>query len=193
MGFGSFSGLSSVFASGIDHDRTEQFEKLRNGFEGFASDAIGVIDSGDLPRLRELIKLGLSYGYGLMGSTTNPNLDDFFDMLADALTSDKMMESNFFKNLRDFFESIVTGSSSVTENIQVNDLIEPIIGALIDHWIQKYNKPVITTTFTETLSRLSEQGHFPYPNANRASNVLAKLVEYSEYLERNKSENNGIG
>jgi acyl-CoA synthetase (NDP forming) len=35
-------------------------------------------------------------------------------------------------------------------------------------------------------SRLSEEGHFPYPNVERASTVLAKLVEYSEYLEKEK-------
>jgi acetyl-CoA synthetase (ADP-forming) len=185
MGFGSFSGLASVFASGIEQSRTKQFEQLRKSFEGFANDAIDTIDSGDFKKIRDLIKLGLSYGYGLLGSITTTDLDDFFNMLADALTSDKMMESNFFKNVRSFFESMATGNFSTTKGLQINDLIEPIIGALIDYWIQKYNKPVITTTFTETLSRLSEEGHFPYPNAKRASNVLAKLVEYSEYLERN--------
>ncbi|MBW2181614.1 MAG: CoA-binding protein [Deltaproteobacteria bacterium] len=182
MGFGSFSGLSSVFASGIDSNRAKQFEKLIKDFEGFARNAISVIDSGDLPGIRELIKSGLSYGYGLMASSTTSDLEGFFDMLAEALTSDKMMKSNFIRNLRNFFESMAQGSFNDAVGQQIIELIEPIIGALIDHWIQKYNKPVITTTFTETLSRISEEGHFPYPNAKRASNVLAKLVEYSEYL-----------
>lgn len=192
MGFGSFSGLSSVFASGIDSNRAKQFEKLIKDFEGFARNAISVIDSGDLPGIRELIKSGLSYGYGLMASSTTSDLEGFFDMLAEALTSDKMMKSNFIRNLRNFFESMAQGSFNDAVGQQIIELIEPIIGALIDHWIQKYNKPVITTTFTETLSRISEEGHFPYPNAKRASNVLAKLVEYSEYLERINTDDNDI-
>ncbi len=36
-------------------------------------------------------------------------------------------------------------------------------------------------------TRISEGGYFPYPNSDRASNVIANLAEYREYLERGES------
>jgi acyl-CoA synthetase (NDP forming) len=66
---------------------------------------------------------------------------------------------------------------------EIAKLMEPMLGALIEHWITKYGKPVLTTTFTEEASRMSESGHFPFPNAERAASALHHLIEYRERLE----------
>ena len=49
-------------------------------------------------------------------------------------------------------------------------------------WIKKYEKPVLTTTFTNEIPRLEEGIHHAYPSPFRAARVLAKLVEYKSYL-----------
>ena len=97
------------------------------------------------------------------------------------------MESTFYKNLRDTVRGPCRRECEEMKPGSILQLMEPIIGALISSWIEKYDKPVITTTFTEVTSHLSEEGHFPYPNAERASTVLAKLVEYGEYLSKEGS------
>jgi hypothetical protein len=52
---------------------------------------------------------------------------------------------------------------------------------LIRYLVETYKKPIITTTFTEGGARL-RGGQYAYPSGQRAAKVLAKLVEYQEYL-----------
>lgn len=61
--------------------------------------------------------------------------------------------------------------------------IDSFLGGLIRYWVRSYGKPLISTTFTEGVSHLRGR-HFAYPSGERAARVLIKLVEYSEYLER---------
>jgi hypothetical protein len=64
--------------------------------------------------------------------------------------------------------------------------IDSVLGIIVFHWIKTYKKPVITTTFSEATTRLMtlERGsYFAYPSPERAAKVLAKLVEYKEYLD----------
>lgn len=182
MGFGSFSGLSSTFAGGMDKSRYKMLGGKLEGLTDMARAAIQILDDKDPLQIKEIIKTGLSMTFQSIMSTSEANLMDFTEILAGALTTDKMLESSFYGNLRTLFAALADGNLEDMKIESILQLMEPIIGALINNWIEKYEKPVITTTFTEVASRLSEEGHFPYPNAERASTVLAKLVEYGEYL-----------
>jgi hypothetical protein len=54
---------------------------------------------------------------------------------------------------------------------------------MVSQWIESYDKPVITTTFTEEQVKLVGD-HYDYTSGNRAAKVLVKLTEYYEYLKR---------
>jgi len=153
------------------------------GLEQMASSFVQMLDSGDRSRLREIIKMGLSVMFGPVTASQPGELEEFVATVSEALTTEKMLKSSFFTGLRELFGSLAEGNLDGVKMANIMGLLEPMLSALIDHWIQKYDKPVITTTFTEENSRMSEGGHFAYSNAERAANVLAKLVEYREYLE----------
>ncbi len=185
MGFGSFSGISAMLATGGDEigGSLEKLKMQMKGFDEMARSFIDILDSGEPEKIKQIIKTGLGMMFGSVMATKTSELDEFMDTVSDALTTEKMMKSSFFRGLRELFSSVVSGNMNGAKMANIMSMIEPMLDALIDYWIQKYDKPVITTTFTEETSRMGEGGIFPYPNADRASNVLAKLVEYREYLD----------
>ena len=62
---------------------------------------------------------------------------------------------------------------------------QALMEGLLLTWIETYKKPLITTTFME-MNTVSEVGYHSYPTPERAALVLTKLMEYREYLDRNK-------
>jgi len=186
MGFGSFSGISSVLASagGEDNPRMKTIKRSMEGLGDMARSSLAVLDSGDREGIKNLVKVSLSMIFGAVMVGDSRELDEFLDTLSDALTSGKTMEGGFMQGLRRFFKAIAEGDLDNTELAAVLELTEPMLDALISHWIEKHQKPVIITTFTEESLRISPSGHYPYSNADRAANVLAKLVEYREYLDK---------
>jgi len=193
MGFGSFSGISAMLASAGD-ELSRSFENLKeemDGLEETASSFANMLDSGDRAQIKEIIKTGLIVMFGSVTAGKASELEEFVNTLSEAIISEKMMQGSFFKGLKELFESLAKGDIDGTKMADIMELMEPMLGALIDHWIRKYDKPVITTTFTEETSRISEGGHFSYPNAERAASVLARLVEYREYLANEKKQGEG--
>lgn len=188
MGFGSFSSMTSVFASGMGGPSLIQWIKRIEGFEEMVRSAASILESGDTVQIKEAIKPIIKMVFSTMIPTKALEMDEFLDTISEAFTSEKMMQSSFFNLLNRMFVSITTGDAEGLETAKIMDLMDPIPGALVNGLIQKYGKPVITTTFTEETSRISAEGHYPYPNSDRASNVLAKLVEYKEYLVRDEKE-----
>jgi acyl-CoA synthetase (NDP forming) len=185
MGFGSFSGISAMLASagGEVSRRIENLKEKMEGLDEMARSFVNMLDSGDRAQIKEIIRTGLIVMFGSVMASKGSDLEEFVNTVSDAITSEKMMQSSFFKGLRELFDSLAKGDIDGTRMADIMGLMEPMLGALIDRWIQKYDKPVITTTFTEETSRIGEGGHFSYPNAERAASVLARLVEYREYLE----------
>lgn len=184
MGFGSFSALTSVFASGRKDADEDSFIASLGKFTEFAGPALEIIESGDQLQIKEILKAGLKVSFKKITLSSPEDTEIFLDLLTEALTTEEMLAGPFFAKIKELLALLVKGE---LENIALEDitgLMDPILGALIQNWTKKYKKPVIATTFTEVASTLSDEGHFPYPNAQRAANVLAKLVEYGEYKNR---------
>ena len=184
MGFGSFSNISSVFAGGSSGPDIMNFMKNIDGFEEMAQSALNAFNSEDRDHIRGIVKFILKIIFDSIMPSKNLEMEDFLETLTQSLTSEEMLESSFFKTLKEILISIVAGDVDRLKTVNVMHLMEPIPGSLVRGLIEKYGKPVITTTFTEGNTQLSEAGHFPYSNADRASNVLAKLIDYREYLEK---------
>ncbi len=79
-----------------------------------------------------------------------------------------------------FSEDIPEAAKDMVEKDEAN--IEAMV-----KWRKEYPKPIIVATFSEEerlLLRLRERGVFAYPTPERAAKVLAKLVEYKQFLEK---------
>ena len=77
--------------------------------------------------------------------------------------------------------------SGILDLNKILQVVDSLMGMAILYWISTYKKPIITITFAEAKTHLitfSKGIHFPYTSPERAVRVLAKLVEYREYLER---------
>lgn len=184
MGFGSFSGISAMLAS-AGSELSKGMQERMNNIKQFAPTArlfVEAIEANDETKIRQIIKLCLGMIFGQVASSKPAEVEEFVSSAADALSSDRWRSSSFFTGLKEFFQSIADGTMDHLKMASIMELLTPLLDALIDRWIQKYGKPVITTTFTEESSRVGEGGHFPYPSVERAAAVLQKLVEYSEYL-----------
>ncbi len=183
MGFGSFSGVSSVFASGRGHWSLDDLTKKISGVGELANAAIAILDSGEPDQIKDLFKSILNLTLGSIMATTPKDMGEFSELISTALTSEEMLQRSFIPKTRDLFELVASGDTASITMEDIVELMEPMIEAMHEQWTRQFGKPVITTTFTEGTSRISEGGHFPYPNSERAATVLAKMVEYQEYLD----------
>ncbi|RLB39613.1 MAG: hypothetical protein DRH20_03260 [Deltaproteobacteria bacterium] len=183
MGFGTFSGISSVFAGGKGGPGLRRWVGRLADRKEMAGAMLEALDSGDPDGIRKVIRPVVEWIFAQMMPGRAKGTEDFMDSVTEALTDPQMLKSSLYDHLKAFFRAVVTGDDSGLEAVRLFDLMDPVPGAIVRRLTKKYQKPVITTTFTEGNTRLSEASHFPYPNSDRASNVLAKLLEYREYLD----------
>ena len=186
MGFGSFSGFASI-ASSRSMGFFKAFTSAFSLYEGVGElvPTIGsVLNSGDTSQISKILQPGVSRFASMLGADNHEETEEFTRQLASAIASGKI-------DISSLVPSPQTSSGKVTKTRgagkgQLADAMDPLFGALTRQWIESHDKPVITTTFSEVISRLHGK-HFAYPSGHRAAVVLAKLVEYKEYLERKGS------
>ena len=135
-----------------------------------------MLASGDPAQIGRTIGNALS-GFGpLAGLGDETDSTHFSTMLADAIASGDIDVANLAQSLQ---AAVAKGTTTQS----LTETIDAVLGGLVGFWTRKYGKPVVTTTFTEGTPRLQGK-HFSYPSGRRASRVLVKLAEYSEYLDR---------
>ncbi len=192
MGFGSFQGWSSTYENEIDDEMLSIIKERLKTAKNMLDIACDILDSNDLERIRTFFKACLGLIFGLM-SPHPVNRDEFVDTVVAALTTEAMLNTTLYSGLKDILSSLSRGDIDKSTIGDMLGLIEHMVGAMMTYWKETFNKPVITTTFSETPSSLTEQGHYAYTNAERASTVLAKLVAYNDYLERERASGKAAG
>lgn len=184
MGFGSFSGLTTVFSGDSGHSNQYIYMDHFSGIESTSGTITDILTSENQDLIRDFVRQLIQKVFDAIMPTQALEMGEFLDTVSEFLTSGKAMKGPFLKNLYDMFASDDKESTPRITMPNLAYIMESIIGALIHGLAFKYQKPIITTTFTEQNTRLSENNHFPYSNSDRASTALSKLVEYKEYLER---------
>ncbi|MDY6958762.1 MAG: CoA-binding protein [Halobacteriota archaeon] len=177
MGFGSLAGFSSMLTSGgMDSViPTSMFSNLKGMdklLEGFTSK----LASGEAPDLKAVRPFLSAFG-GMLGSSAG-DMEEFL------VSFTQGMDPSLLGDMLSAFPALLSGDTS-----QVGDMIEkldPALSGMIAGWMGKYNKPVLTTTFSETETRIMD-GVYTYPTAGKVAIVLSKLAWYKEY-----KENHGI-
>ncbi|MBU3916760.1 CoA-binding protein [bacterium] len=184
MGFGSFSAISSVFASSRDDLKLDRIGADSTDMKVFGKYGLKILESADPVQIKGLIQTIMNHVLEVLVTSKKADVDEFVEAISTALVTEKMLKRSLYVKLKRIFGLLADDKADQIKREEIVELMEPIIDALLENWIDQYGKPVITTTFTEDTSKVSEGGHFPYPNSDRAAAVLSKMVGYAEYLER---------
>lgn len=183
MGLGGFSLFGSVMQQDL------KAEKEMNAEEQAQRDAalkiiipiLEAVKSPDIQKRETAIKQLISM-LGVMLSIDNKTeIDQLAAMVIKARNSGRI-DDRLVDDLLDLSNGRpkLDGKSRI---MFINDMIVRLIRALVGQWIDTYNKPVITTTFTEEQVKLVGD-HYDYSSGKRAARVLLKLTEYHNYLVR---------
>jgi len=146
-----------------------------------------VFKSGDESRIYEVVQPISSMLGTVFGVKDQEQTDEFAALVSSAIASG-IIDTSFLDNPSQlptiYGSSSEMDSSAISSRMQMfSKGIDAIVRALTLQWIERHGKPLIHTTFTEDLPRMNDS-FYPYPSGLRAARVLAKLVEYKEYLER---------
>jgi len=182
MGFDSFSSFSSFFPA-LNKDLARELGKHVREFSSMIPE--GVDDNNgnsDRKWVGQVVGRIASVFFSFFG-TSSPS-----EVAAFGRTQAKFLESGNIggRMEKKLLQVLKSGDSEDLEKIGglFAEILQPLMEVLVDTWIENYQKPVLTTSFVGTAPKISDLGHYPYPFAEQAAGVLAKMVEYREYLDR---------
>ncbi|MDY6853538.1 MAG: CoA-binding protein [Thermodesulfobacteriota bacterium] len=185
MGFDGFSSFPSLVSS-MNHDFAGMFKNtilplvdIEKVNQSASSDG----HAHKTSRITRLMRSLLFIFFSIFGTSKKEDIQEFADQIARLITSD-FVDPTIFQ----VFSQIV----NVTDLNDIDDQMverllnsfQPLLEALILKWIHDYNKPIITTNFTEGPTTLKGGKFYSFSSGKKAALVLSKLVEYSEYLKK---------
>jgi len=178
MGFGSFSSLGSSFS-----DILPLMLPFSKELEERVSLITQLVKSGDAAQIGQVVRSTVDALGPFIGGQDRAELDDFARTLTGAMASGEIDISLLSPGPTEKSTPGAGAKEGPRRMATLSEGIDSFLGGLIRYWVRSYGKPLISTTFTEGVSRLRGR-HFAYSSGERAARVLIKLVEYSEYLER---------
>ena len=184
MGFDGFSSFPSLISS-IDKKFVKSFKTMlqplvdrNNTGKGDAPD-----DDYEKSKIGRLIRSLLFMFFSVFGTSTKEDINAFAKQLTSLVTSEFVDPSLFYT----FSQLINITDLDDIDDQTVERLLnsfQPLLEALIVKWMHDFEKPVITTSFTEESTSLKGGTFYSFSSGTKAAIVLSKLVEYSEYLKR---------
>jgi len=185
MGFGSFSSFApmiSFLGSSFSQVFAATLPSLEE-LEQRISAVVPVLKSGNAAEIDKLVRPAISMFAFFLGVDDKEEIDDFTRLVTGAMATGEV-DASFLSELPQliaFRTAKANGEAKLP--VRLAEAVDSLLSGVIRHWVKSYGKPLITTSFTEGVSHLRGT-HFAYPSGQRAARVLAKLVEYKEYLER---------
>lgn len=186
MGFGGFTLFGSLILQ--QRSQTETYRKTEESAERDAAlqAIIPVIESVKSPDIRQMdksIRQLVSMLGMVLGISDTMEINQMADMVIQARNYG-LIKDELIDDLLDLAggKAMISGSGRSRIEI-INDMIISFMRAMVAYWIKSYDKPVITTTFTEEQVKMIDH-HYDYASGKRAARVLVKLTEYYDYLKR---------
>ncbi len=185
MGFGGFSIFASLFASfGRDSGGVFSVQvPMRQTPQEILPELRRALESKDVEQIKVALRPVISALAMLTGTYNEQEVEDFCRLVASAVAAgriDALLLLNAFRPA----ETAVASDGARSERLVPEEAIARFFRAIAEQWVADYKKPVLTTTFfAEDQPRL-QGSHYVYRSGTHAARVLAKLVEYKEFLER---------
>ena len=169
QGSGSLPNLASLFGSGTS------FQEIRRTIDA-------AVASKDMSRIATAI-LPLVEAFGsMLDIHDKEEMEALTHLISRAIAAGRIDPRPAARP----FQQVGSGVTPATDVDRRHMLVEAsanFLAALVEQLAADYGKPVISTTFAEDSSKL-RGAHYSYPSSMQAARVLAKMVEYKEYLER---------
>jgi succinyl-CoA synthetase alpha subunit len=178
MGFGSLAGISRMLRSGGQKLFIHHIPESLSAMEGIRELTSGVsaaLMEGDEERFLELASPVLPLMAIVLG-TDLKTIHAFLDIL---LTSERLRVS-LAEIITAFSKMGGLGEKGLEKTLE---LLDDMIAMVLSHYIMTYNKPILSTTFSETPQPI-KKASYPYTTSAKAVSVLSKLVDYREHLEK---------
>jgi succinyl-CoA synthetase alpha subunit len=181
MGFDSFANFSSVFAT-ISSKLADSLIALMKELSDLVPDGLLDDQGSDKQWMNKLIGRVVGVFFSFFGTSDPEEVKAFGRRQAELMANDTIA-ATLGERLATVFQEFKAGQ---VENIgeMFGQIFQPLLDALLLNWIEAYRKPVITTSFMGQVPSVSPMGRYAYPFAEQAAFVLSKLVEYSEFLQR---------
>lgn len=181
MGFDSFANFSSVFAT-ISSKLSDSLIALMKELSDLVPDGLLDDQGSDKQWMNKLIGRVVDVFFSFFGTSDPEEVKAFGRRQAELMANDTIA-ATLGERLATVFQKFKAGQ---VENIgeMFGQIFQPLLDALLLNWIEAYRKPVITTSFMGQVPSVSPMGRYAYPFAEQAAFVLSKLVEYSEFLQR---------
>jgi len=186
MGFDSFSNFSSVFVQ-ISETLSDALWTLIKELAQIVPEEESQDLEFQVDWMTKLIGRIVQVFFSFFG-TSDPSEVAAFGQRQIGFLKNEKIAPVLARKLQDVFRLFRGGN---VENIGVlfGQVFQPLLECLVLYWIERYQKPVITTSFVGQAPVLSDLGHYAYPFSEQAALVLSKLVEYRRYLNRELGEN----
>ncbi|MGC9323929.1 MAG: acetate--CoA ligase family protein [Desulfomonilia bacterium] len=181
MGFGSLAGISQLFDKDGPQIFIHRLPKIlasTPGIDRILDTSVSILSSGDDALFRQFAFPMIPIVSALIGSDRK-TVGEFLDVVLSGSTIRRA-----FTNLVTSLPHTMEQSRESGPEVQwIFESLDRMVSALLVQYMITFEKPIISTTFSD-LPVPIRGGSYPYTTSSKAANVLAKLVEYREYLER---------